>query len=221
MHLTPLDLFLLCLVAFAAWRMFRGRSQDRRPPDQSRPWSEPDPDGDEDTRSDGSGEDEETRRRQASEAYRRAQAAWGHLRSDNRTRAAGPAAQERPAGPEPARDGDAEFLEGAKAMYARVRESWGDRDLDDLAQFVTERRLAGFRERAASEKPAGRTDVLLVEAQLLAMGPEQARVRYTALIREAEVGDAPRQVREDWTFVRPAGDQSATWRLDDVAEPAD
>jgi predicted lipid-binding transport protein (Tim44 family) len=214
-HLTPLDFFLLGLVAFAAWRMFSGRKQDRRPPDQSRPASRPDAPG-----ADSPDEEEETRRRQASEAYRRAQAAWDHLRSAPRPQDAQPAPNGRPTGAIPARDSDAAFLEGAKAMYARIRESWGDRDLDDLAQFLTERCQADFAARAQVEKPAGRTDVMLVEAELLDMAPDKAAVRYTALIREENVGDAPRQVREDWTFLRPAGDPAASWRLDAVAEPA-
>lgn len=215
MQLTPLDLFLLGLVAFAAWRMFRGRGQDRRPPDQTRPAPRPN-----EPEAGSPDEDEETRRRQASEAYRRAQAAWDHLRSAPRPQDAQPAPNGRPAGPTPAQDSDATFLEGAKAMYARIRESWGDRDLDDMAQFLTARCLADFTAQAQGGKPAGRTDVMLVEAQLLDMSPDKATVRYTALIREENVGDAPRQVREDWTFLRPDGDPAASWRLDQVAEPA-
>lgn len=223
MHLTPLDFFLLGLVAFAAWRMFNRRRPGGRPPQDrpgptSRPGT-PDPDS-----MDATDEDEETRRRQASEAYRRAQAAWDHLRSDSRTQSGQAGTQARPQGLDAGSDAagdDAGFVDGAKAMYARIRESWGDRDLDDLAQFLTDRCLAEFKRRAESEKPTGRTDVMLVEAEILAMGREEARVRYTALIREAEVGDAPHQVREDWTFVRPGGSADAMWKLDAVAEPAD
>lgn len=223
MHLTPLDFFLLGLVAFAAWRMFNRRRPGGRPPqDRPGPTSRPGTD-----RPDPAAEDEEDeneRRRQASEAYRRAQAAWDHLRSDSRTQAGQAGPQARPQGQEAGSDaagGDAGFVNGAKAMYARIRESWGDRDLDDMAQFLTDRCLADFQRRAESEKPTGRTDVMLVEAEILDMGREEARVRYTALIREAEVGDAPHQVREDWTFVRPGGSADAMWKLDAVAEPAD
>jgi len=212
-HLTPLDILLLGLVCFAAWRMFRGRGQDRRPPGHL--GSDPNPDR-EDT--DLPPDEEETRRRQASEAYRRAQTAWDHLRSDSRPRGGPASGAEAPSAP--GGDDGAAFLQGAKAMYARVRESWGDRDLDDLAQFLTPRCLDDFRDRASREKPAGRTDVLLVEAEILEMRPEKARVRYSALVREADKGDAPRQVREDWTFLRPAGNPDAMWKLDATAEPA-
>jgi len=222
-HLSPLDFFLLGLVAFAAWRMFNRRRPGGRPP-QDRPGSMPrpgTPDSGPAGPADPADEDEEARRRQASEAYRRAQASWDHLRSDSRPQAGQAAPQGQAAGPRVAQDDTAAFLEGAKAIYARIRESWGDRDLDDMANFLTERGLAEFRNKAESETPAGRTDVMLVEAEILDMGQEQARVRYTALIREANVGDAPRQVREDWTFLRPGGDPDAMWKLDAVAQPAD
>jgi predicted lipid-binding transport protein (Tim44 family) len=231
-HLTPLDIFLFGLVVFAAWRLYNSRKRDRRPPDQgdqtdqSRRIPGPGPSQDSTSDSTHPEDDEEARRQQATEAYRRAQAAWDHLRSDSRP-TSGPAptpnqdAAAEPGQPVPAHEDDAAFLAGAKAMYARVRESWGDRDLDDLAQFLTKRCLAEFTARAEQEKPAGRTDVMLVEAQLLSMTPDKATVRYTALIREANVGDAPHQAREDWTFLRPADQPDAMWKLDAAAEPAD
>lgn len=225
MNLTHLDILLLGLVAFAAWRFFTSRKRDDRggpaprssgqapPPEQVPPGNEVPP-ADED--------EDEVRRRQAAEAYRRAQSSWDALRSKPAGETAGPAPQ---GAPEPAAKaaapGDDEFLAGAKAMFARIRESWGEGDLEDLRQFVTDRCLAEFTARAGRETPPGRTDVILVEAEILDrsqdQGREAVRVRYKALVREAAVGDVAREVIEDWTFLRDTADPAATWRLDAVA----
>lgn len=232
MNLTPLDILLLGLVAFAAWRFFASRKRDDRddrggpaprPPDQVPP---PDEDEDEDQAPPQDqvppGDEDEVRRRQAAEAYRRAQASWDALRSKPAGEAGGAAPQQAPEqdaqAPAP---GDGDFLAGAKAMFTRIRESWGEGDLEDIRQFVTDRGLAEFTARAGRETPPGRTEVILVEAEIMDrsqdQGREAVRVRYKALVREAAVGDAAREVIEDWTFVRDAADPAATWRLDAAA----
>lgn len=221
MNLTPLDILLLGLVAFAAWRFFASRKRDDRGGPAPRPRDQtPPPDEDEDQSPPE--DEEEIRRRQAAEAYRRAQASWDALRSKPADEAGGPAPQRAPEqAAQAAAPGDDDFLAGAKAMFARIRESWGEGDLEDIRQFVTDRCLAEFTARAGRETAPGRTEVILVEAEILdqsrGQGQEEVRVRYKALVREAAVGDTAREVIEDWTFVRDSADPAATWRLDAVA----
>lgn len=148
------------------------------------------------------------------ERYTRAQATWEMLRSKPK---AGPGPLPAPgqaAGP--GADSEAEFLRGAKAVYARITEAVDTRDFADAANFATPEAVLDLRRRAETGPPSGRTAILLLEAKVLEMqtqdGQTQAAVEYQALLRQGQEPQ-PRTVREVWRFVRPADDPSATWKL--------
>ena len=207
MRLAPFDLLLIGILVYFLVRMvLRGRNGNRpgNPPrrqDPRAPTSSP--------------EQPEDPRRQAADAYQRAQVAWDMLRSKD--------AQRTPA---PAADGfdTSEFLDGARAMCARIRQSWDARDLEDLRQFATDNAMAEFERRAATETRSARSEPLLIEAELVERttrddGLEEATVLYRILEKIPGTGDN-RDTREMWRYTRNPSDTTDTWRLDH-AQPVD
>jgi len=181
MNFNPLDLLLLGILVYVAVSWFRRRSgggrQDRprTPHDSSAPGEAP--------------------RRQASDAYTRAQQAWDMLRSeDTKEHDAGPpvrdvayvpgqgaspgdvpsatlgAADLPPAlpapGPVPADFDTDEFMRGAKAFCSRIRSAWNSRDLNDLRAFCTEPCMEEFRRRAQLEARPPRHEIQRLDAGL-------------------------------------------------------
>lgn len=113
-----------------------------------------------------------------------------------------------------------EFLRGAKLAFTRLQESWDRRDLNDIAQFVGPAVLAEVKSQFSQDPNPGRTEILLVNAQLSGVreeGDEQiASVYFDALLREAPAVENT-QVREVWHFIRPLhGNQS--WKLDGIQQ---
>lgn len=114
-----------------------------------------------------------------------------------------------------------EFLNGAKAAYARLNAAWDRRDLDDVAQFATPGFMDELRRQAEEDPDPVPTDILLVDAALVEVrteGEEQiASVYFSVLLREDPNASAPTDVREVWHFVR-AADGSGPWRLDGIQQ---
>lgn len=232
----PLDIFFIAVVVFLAVnvalgvgrarrgkgkgdhlrplpRPMQGKEEGQEPRQEPVPRDRPDPEEAEDA--------DEVTPRQASEAYRRAQATWDHLRSDS-SGAGGAVTQT--AGRSQNSNQDDDFLRGAKVIYSRVLTAWESRDFEDLEQFTTASMLQELQDRAArTPPPAALTEVLYVDASVAERetGPDQERVtvNYEAMQREGGPDKAPKNVREVWRFVREAGDGAdpkATWRLDAI-----
>jgi len=116
-----------------------------------------------------------------------------------------------------------DFLRGAKMLYQRMNDSWDKRDLDDIEAFSTRPFMAEIR-RQAEESPAPeKTDILLVNADLISViteaGRETASVYFDVALREGSRGE-PSQVREVWHFVR-AADSKENWKLDGIQQVED
>lgn len=204
MRLTPFDVLLVGIVIYFIVRMaLRNRGGGRGPSGGTRPPAPRQPKAPE-------APENGDPRREAVEAYQRAQRAWDMLRSDETKRT-----------PARAKDGgfdEREFLEGAKAMCARIRQSWDARDLEDLAQFSTPSAMAEFERRAASETRSARSQPLLIEAGLVERtkrddGMEEASVLYK-ILEKTPGGGENRESREMWNFVRRADVPGDMWRLD-------
>lgn len=119
-----------------------------------------------------------------------------------------------PAGTAP----DEEFLAGAKMAYGRILSAMAERDLDDLAQFTTPECLARLK-NSLPASPAGRLDVLLVDASLAASREENGHtvneVDYKALVREP--GSPENTERRDrWRFTQDNTAPGAHWLLDSL-----
>ena len=141
-----------------------------------------------------------------------AQSAWGSLSNDAAPQAAGP---QLPAG----FDAD-EFLQGAKLAYNRLQASWDKRDLNDIAQFTTPAVQEALREQLAEDPTPSRTEIILVNAQLLEVkeeGPQEyAQVYLDVLLREDPQQSTPTNAREIWHFVREGS--NGTWKLDGIQQ---
>lgn len=138
--------------------------------------------------------------------------AWGGL-------SGGAAAQ----GPQiPAGFDTEEFLQGAKLAYNRLQASWDKRDLNDIAQFATPAVMEALREQLAQEPEPSRTEIILVNAQLLEVtedgADERAQVYFDVLLREDPQQQTPSNAREIWHFVRAR--TNGTWKLDGIQQVA-
>ena len=115
-----------------------------------------------------------------------------------------------------------EFLRGAKMAYTRLQESWDRRDLDDIAQFASPAVMDAVRQQLAEETEPSKTEILLVNAQLLSVVNEdkeqRAQVYFDVLMRERPDQPTPSNVREIWHFVREL--DGGTWKLDGIQQVA-
>lgn len=140
--------------------------------------------------------------------------AWGGLSGDAAAQAQGP---QIPAGFD-----TEEFLQGAKLAYNRLQASWDKRDLNDIAQFATPAVLDALREQLAQDPNPSRTEIILVNAQLLEMtadgADERAQVYFDVLLREDPQQQTPSNAREIWHFVRER--TNGTWKLDGIQQVA-
>ncbi|WP_461210155.1 TIM44-like domain-containing protein [Desulfocurvus sp. DL9XJH121] len=201
MRLTPFDVLIVgILVYFLVRTVLRrrgGGNDSRRPPRPPRTQNGEDP------------------RREAAQAYERAQRAWDMLR-------------DTPPDKEALRPGNApfdeeEFLAGAKAMCARVRQSWDSRDLDDLEQFCTPEMMNDFKRRANVETRSPRSEPLLIEAGLVERAArqdetEEAAVLYRVMEKEPGSGET-KETKEIWRYVRRTDTPGDMWRLKEIGKP--
>lgn len=145
----------------------------------------------------------------------RAEQGWSNL-------GASPRPDERPGIDVPPGFDEAEFLEGAKALFNRMQTSWDARDLDDIRQFTTDAVYDEVRSQAAADPQPSTTEVLMVDGRLLEVRTEGAAtlatVFFDAYMREEAVASRSEQVREVWHFRREDGVAGGTWRLDGIQQ---
>lgn len=116
------------------------------------------------------------------------------------------------AAPRRATDGfDAEgFLHLSKANFLSLQDAWDRSDVDSLRAMMTDGMLAQIQsqlsERERSGAGASKTEVVMLEAQLLGLeeqdGEYLASVEFSGLIRE-EPSAGPNPFREIWNITRP------------------
>jgi predicted lipid-binding transport protein (Tim44 family) len=117
------------------------------------------------------------------------------------------------------RSEDEEFLAGAKAVYARIREAMEKGDVSGMAPFVAPE-FMGELARMATARAAqtgGKTSQLLlieaaIESRASAGGLTRIDTRYEVLAKlPGSSGDG--REREVWTFVRDESAPGAMWLL--------
>ena len=115
-----------------------------------------------------------------------------------------------------------EFLRGAKMADNRLQAAWDSRDLNDIAQFASPAVMDAVRQQLAEETEPSKTEILLVNAQLLSVVNEdkeqRAQVYFDVLMRERPDQPTPSNVREIWHFVREL--DGGTWKLDGIQQVA-
>lgn len=111
----------------------------------------------------------------------------------------------------PAPDGfDVEaFLKVSKTNFMNLQKAWDSADIQSLSAMMTEAMLADIQsqlsERQKTGAGAGRSDVVMLNAQLLDIEEQEhahlASVEFSGVIREDAAGPSP--FREIWTITRP------------------
>ena len=146
-------------------------------------------------------------------AYQAAEAAWGGLRSTPKSPEQAPGAQ-KPA----FASQDEEFLAGAKAVYARMREAMEKGDVSGMTAFVAPEFMDELGRMAAARavQTGGKTSQLfLIEAAVAARetrgGVTRIETRYEVVgaLPEAPGDD---RTREIWTFERDEASPGSMWR---------
>jgi len=110
------------------------------------------------------------------------------------------------------------FLAAAKRNFVTLQDAWDRSDTNTLRSMMTDEMLGEVRHQIAERDrqpapPDGRTDVVMLEAQLL--GIEElateymASVEFSGMIRE-EPSAGPTPFREVWNMVKPKSG-SAGW----------
>jgi predicted lipid-binding transport protein (Tim44 family) len=215
MNLSPFEILIIGVMIVVAARLFSrlrgGGDSDRNRPPNHRGHS-------------GQGEQDQQDRdalleRQRADAYERARQAWGYLSSDPNQKPESGQTEPPPSNLELPEDFDyGDFINGAKAMYARIKDSWYKRDLDDIQEFTTDQAFGELNRRAEREPRPGRIDILLIEAKMVEFrdqGPVQrARVFYDVLVKRG-TSDASEKIQEVWEFVE-GGAYGDSWKLDDM-----
>ena len=152
----------------------------------------------------------------AAETHTRGHHGWDTLRS---SAGATSAASEGDGKSRPDGFDEQEFLAGAKAAFVRLQQSWDERDLDDIAQFTAPEVLQTIREQAELDSQPGKTDILVLDAELLdvrQLGSQTvADVEFTA--RMQEDGEV-KNVREVWHFSRYDHDPQSGWILEGLQQ---
>ncbi len=142
-----------------------------------------------------------------SSVHERAKRAWGMLEDDS------PAEKKL----QTRASEEEDFLAGAKAMYSRIKQSFEDRDFDDLAGFCTEKALTELRRKVQSEPRSARNQILLIEASVMERqtetGDEKISVLYEVMQKTSGRSQS-QKIREIWVFSRPEETPQAMWLFD-------
>ena len=202
-----INLILLGLAMFILLRFITGRSQKKgptdpnqtptyQPPDDDRPPLDPTPPG-------------------KPNMYTNAQATWDMLKTPDKSSSTPQSAP--PTGqPQVAASPDEEFLAGAKLAYTRISTSLANRDYADLTSFVSPTLLAQLKNTMPAT-PAGKPDILLVEASLAdrADAPDHTSMTVDYKVLRRDPGASQNSERnERWTFTRDNTTPGANWLLE-------
>jgi len=131
----------------------------------------------------------------------------------------------QPAPPDmPAGIDEAEFISGAKALYARLQSSWDRRDLEDIRGFTTPEVFTEISRQAKEDPSPGKTDILMIEARVVEAGRQGSQavisVLYDVLLREDQSSPRSAQVREVWHIRRDESVSNPQWTLEGIQQLA-
>jgi predicted lipid-binding transport protein (Tim44 family) len=113
-----------------------------------------------------------------------------------------------------------DFLDGARALYIKLQQSWAARRVDDLEPFVNPKLFRALQGQAARDPKPVTVDILLVDAELIQLDRlaerEEAKVRFSVSMRSGNE-TLPQDIHEVWLFSR--GEKSkGMWRLDGIEQ---
>jgi len=157
------------------------------------------------------------------DAYRAAEAAWDRLRSTPaQPRQDGGESAPGQSRPMPAAQGEDEFLAGAKAAYARIRQSLDKGDMEDVRHFTEPAFFEILAKNQADKPHPGDLTILLIEASEVGRKTvgdyATIDVAFKAQVKRAAAGAKDIRLKETWTFMRNAKDPNDMWRLSNVKD---
>lgn len=124
------------------------------------------------------------------------------------------------AGPSTPPDFEAkEFLRGAQMVFARVVESFGKGDLNDLRAFTTQQAFNEFEAQLRGSGEPRPARVNSVRGELRQVVDKGGMRRATVLLQgmvENAAGLQAAPLRALWTFVKPLSDPEALWLLHEM-----
>ena len=102
------------------------------------------------------------------------------------------------------------FIAAAKRNFVTLQDAWDRSDIGSLRAMMTDEMLAEIKsqlaERGSSTGPVSKTEVVMLEAQLLGiedLGDDyMASVEFSGMIRE-EPSAGPGPFREVWNMTKP------------------
>lgn len=99
-----------------------------------------------------------------------------------------------------------QFLQHAKQHFIDLQDAWDKNDLVRMHEFMTDELLEAVKSSVAAREPGGKTEVVLLNAQLL--GVEKvaegnlASVRFSGMLRD-DSGPEAYRFEEVWNFLKP------------------
>lgn len=107
------------------------------------------------------------------------------------------------------------FLQASKSNFVNLQQAWDRADIASLRAMMTDGMLAEIQaqlvERERSTSEPNRTEVVVLEAQLLGLEEMEsaylASVEFSGLIRE-DPSSGPNPFREIWNITRPKSGES-------------
>lgn len=99
-----------------------------------------------------------------------------------------------------------QFLQHAKQHFIDLQDAWDKNDLVRMHEFMTDELLDAVKASVAAREPGGKTDVVLLNAQLLGVEKvaegNMASVRFSGMLRD-DSGPEAYRFEEVWNFLKP------------------
>jgi predicted lipid-binding transport protein (Tim44 family) len=115
-----------------------------------------------------------------------------------------------------------DFMQGAKAVYQRLQNSWDKRDMNDISTFTSPEVYNFIKEQCANDPHPGTTEILLINGELLEVkivgNQTVATVYFDVLMREDSSSKDTEQVREVWHFSKYENKSGDNWVLEGIQQ---
>lgn len=99
-----------------------------------------------------------------------------------------------------------QFLQHAKQHFIDLQDAWDKNDLPRMREYMTDELVAALEAPLAAREPGGKTDVVLLNAQLLGIEKiddgNMASVRFSGMLRD-DSGPEAYRFEEVWNFLKP------------------
>ncbi len=117
----------------------------------------------------------------------------------------------------------AHFLEGAKALFARMQRAWDEKDLGDIRQFTTDKVFAEVQEQLWARGDGDNHTKILNLAASLHQVRELDDSLEASVVFDAELEENGERVTvsELWHFTKPKHSVQPTWYLDGIQQIED